>query len=157
MGSFYVLGIVNYFEAKSTNLLDQAKWKHYLNEKLDLEQYNTNFTDLSAMGVLKEGVFKKNIEGFYNKLVEITNDDTISIYFNDFGTDIKDYQNRNTMMTFKYHDTQITISANMVILFIQGKVLVEEFSFEPKIINWLFRHIDSSNPLTGCVMTDVLS
>lgn len=60
-------------------------------------------------------------------------------------------------MKFEYHDVHITISATISILFIQGKVLVEEFSFEPKLMNWLFRHINISNLLTGCVMSDVLS
>jgi len=59
-------------------------------------------------------------------------------------------------MTFKYHNTQITIAAEIAVLFIEGKVLVEEFSYEPKIVNWLFRHSNISNPLTGCVMSDVL-
>ncbi len=61
------------------------------------------------------------------------------------------------MITFQFPDTRITITAEIAILFIQGKVFVEEFSFEPKIINWLFRHIDISNSLAGCVMSDVLS
>lgn len=60
-------------------------------------------------------------------------------------------------MTFKYHDTKITISAEIAVLFIEGKVFVEEFTFEPKIINWLFRNSSISNPLSGCVMSNVLS
>ena len=59
------------------------------------------------------------------------------------------------MMKFEYHDVHITISANIAILFIEGKVFVEEFSFEPKLMSWLSRHIDISNPLSGCIMNDV--
>lgn len=157
MGAFYILGIVNKFEAKSTSPLGQIHWEQYVNERLDLEQYTTTLTDFTAKGKLKEGVFKENIESFYKKLVEITKDDTIATYFEDSKTDINNYQGRNTVMTFQYPDTQITLSAEIAILFIQGKVFVEEFSFEPKIINWLFHHIDISNPLAGCVMSDVLS
>lgn len=157
MGSFYILGVVNKFEAKSTSPLNQAHWEQYLNERLDLKQYTTTLTDQTAKGELKEEVFKENIEDLYKRLIEITGDDKIAIYFEDSKTDIENYQSRITVMTFKYHDTQITISAEIAILFIEGKVFVEEFSYEPKIINWLFRHINISNPLTGCVMGDVLS
>ncbi|MHA6250330.1 hypothetical protein ACXYMZ_00180 [Oceanobacillus sp. CAU 1775] len=157
LGAFYILGIVNKFEAKFTNPLNQVHWEQYINERIDLEQYTTTLTDFTAKGELKERVFKENIESFYKKLVEITKDDKIATYFEDSKTDIDNYQSRHTVMTFQYPDTQITISAEIAILFIEGKVFVEEFSFEPKIINWLFRHIDISNPLAGCVMSDVLS
>ena len=157
MGAFYIFGIVNKFEAISTSPLDQTHWEQYLKERLDLEQYTTTLTEYTAKGKLINGVFKDNIEGFYKKLVEITRDDEIAIYFEDSKTNIDNYQSRNTTMTFKHHDKQITISAEIAILFIQGKVFVEEFSFEPKIMNWLFRHSSISNPLSGCVMSDVLS
>src|SRR5690625_7352995 len=157
MGSFYILGIVNKFEAKSTSPLNQAHWEQYLNERLDLKQYTTTLADYTLKGELKKEVFKENSEDVYKKLIEISGEDKIAIYFEDSKTDIDNYQNRTTGLTFKYHDTQITITAEMAILFIEGKVFVEEFSYEPKIINWLFRHIDISNPLAGCVMSDVLS
>ncbi|MDR4887518.1 hypothetical protein RGU12_08075 [Fredinandcohnia sp. QZ13] len=157
MGTFYVFGIVEKFEAKSTQPLEQVDWIRYLNVRLDLEQYLTNFDDKTAKGELKKEVFEKNIEDFYNKLVEITSDDNIAIYFESFGTDIEKYQSRDVIMTFEYSDTHITLSADIAILFIEGKVLVEEFSFEPKLVNWLFRHANISNPLIGCVMSDVRS
>ncbi|MGY0694081.1 hypothetical protein ACW2QC_15085 [Virgibacillus sp. FSP13] len=157
MGAFYIFGIVGKFEAKSTQPLDQASWKRYLNERLDLKQYHTNFNDKTAEGELKKEVFEENIEDFYNKLVEITSDDKIAIYFESSGTDIEQYQSRDTVMTFEYRDTHISISASIAILFIEGKVFVEEFSMEPKLVNWLFRHTNISIPLAGCVMSDVLS
>lgn len=40
-------------------------------------------------------------------------------------------------------------------LFIEGKVMAEEFKIEPKIMNWLFRHANIPNQLTGCVMSGV--
>lgn len=101
MGSFYILGIVNKFEAKSTSPLNQAHWEHYLNERLDLKQYTTTLTDFTAIGELKEEVFKENIEDFYKRLIEITGEDKIAIYFEDSKTDIENYQSRTTGMTFK--------------------------------------------------------
>lgn len=83
MGAFYILGIVNKFEAKFTNPLDQVHWEQYINERLDLEQYTTTLTDFTAKGELKEGVFKENIDNFYKTLVEITKDDNIATYFED--------------------------------------------------------------------------
>jgi hypothetical protein len=157
LGAFYILGIVKKFEAKSTQPLDQVNWNHYLNERLDTEQYTTTLADYTAKGELKEGVFEENIKIFYDKLIEMTGDEKIAIYFDHSGTDIDKYQVRDTMMKFEYHDVHITLSATIAILFIEGKVFVEEFSFEPKLMNWLFRHTDISNPLAGCVMSDVLS
>lgn len=157
MGAFYIFGVVEKFEAKSTHPLDQASWKQYLNERLDLRQYHTNFDDKTAEGELKKEVFEENIEDFYNKLVKITSDDKIAIYFEDSGTDIESYQSRDTIMTFEYNDTHISLSARIAVLFIEEKVFVEEFSIEPKLINWLFRHVDISNQLAGCVMSDVRS
>lgn len=156
MGTFYILGIVNKFEANSANQLDQSHWEQYLNERMDLKQYTTTSTDYTVKGDLKKHVFKENIEDFYKKLFEMTGDDQTATYFEDSKIDIENYQSRTTRMTFKYHNTQITIAAEIAVLFIEGKVLVEEFSYEPKIVNWLFRHSNISNPLTGCVMSDVL-
>lgn len=48
MGTFYVFGIVEKFEAKSTQPLEQVDWIRYLNVRLDLEQYLTNFDDKTA-------------------------------------------------------------------------------------------------------------
>lgn len=156
MGAFYILGIIDKFEAISTSPLNQIDWEQYINERLDLEQYTISLTDHVVKGKLREEVFKDNIEDFYKKLVEITREEEIAYYFHNNKTDIDSYHCRYTRMTFDYPDTQITISAEIAVLFIEGKVFVEEFSYEPKIMNWLFRHIDISNPLTGCVISDVL-
>lgn len=156
MGAFYILGIIDKFEAISTSPLNQIDWEQYINERLDLEQYTISLTDHVVKGKLREEVFKDNIEDFYKKLVEITREEEIAYYFHNNKTDIDSYHCRYTRMTLDYPDTQITISAEIAVLFIEGKVFVEEFSYEPKLMNWLFRHIDISNPLTGCVISDVL-
>lgn len=76
MGAFYILGIVKRFEARSTQPLSQIQWVKRLNERIDLKQYTTTFAEYTAKGELKVEVFEENIETFYNKLVEITGDDT---------------------------------------------------------------------------------
>lgn len=157
MASFYALGVVKKFTAKSNQILSEAEWKKQLNERLDTEQYTVNFMDNIVKGELKQGVFKNNIEDFYNKLFQITNDKRVSLYFEDSGTVVEQYQYWNTGMTISEYDPNIFLSADLAVLFIEGKVLVEEFNIEPKLINWLFRHVDLSNPLGGCIITDIVS
>lgn len=156
MGTFYALGVVNKFTAKSNQTLNEANWNEYLNERLDTEQHTIIFRENAIEGELKKEVFENNIEDFYNKLVTITNNKRISIYFEDSGTDIEKYQHWVTGMTVNEHNPQITLSAEFAIVFIEGKVSVEEFSIEPNLMNWLFRHVDLSNPLSGCIMTDIV-
>ena len=127
-----------------------------MNERLDMEQYTLNFRGNAVEGELKKEVFEKNIEDFYNKLVNITNNEQISLYFEDSGTDVEKYQDWVTGMTVKEHSPLITLSAEFAILFIEGKVSIEVFSIEPILMNWLFRHVDLSNPLSGCIMTDIV-
>ena len=50
----------------------------------------------------------------------------------------------------------IKLSTSMALLFIEGKVSVESFNIDPKLINWLFRHSDISNKLSGCVISDIV-
>lgn len=156
MGTYYALGIVKKFTAKSTQALSQTDWKKHLNERLDMEQYSINFRDNAVEGEMKKEVFEKNIEDFYHKLVKITNNEQIAIYFEDSGTDMEKYQDWVTVMTVKEHSPNISLRAEFAILFIEGKVIAEEFSFEPQLMNWLFRHVDLSNPLSGCIMADIV-
>lgn len=156
MGTYYALGIVKKFTAKSNQALSQTDWKKHLNERLDMEQYFINFRDNAVEGELKKEVFEGNIGDLYHKLVKITNNEQIAIYFEDSGTDMEKYQDWVTVMTVKEHSPNISIRAKFAILFIEGKVIAEEFSFEPLLMNWLFRHVDLSNPLSGCIMTDIL-
>ncbi|TMN21850.1 hypothetical protein [Lentibacillus cibarius] len=156
MGTYYALGIVKKFTAKSNQELSEANWEDHMNERLDIDQYAVSVKDNVIEGVLKEKVFRENIEDLYNKLVQITNDRQVSVYLEDSGTDIEQYQTWRTGMTIKEYDSNITLTVELVILFIEGKVIVEEFSIEPKLINWLFRHASLSNPLAGCIMSDIV-
>ncbi|MCI1763677.1 hypothetical protein [Heyndrickxia oleronia] len=56
------------------------------------------------------------------------------------------YQDWVTRMTLQEYNSNILLSAEFAILYIEGKVIIEEFNNEPKLINWLFRHSDLSNP-----------
>lgn len=72
--------------------------------------------------------------------------DRISYYFESSGTDMEKYQDWVTRMTLQEYNSNILLSAEFAILYIEGKVIIEEFNNEPKLINWLFRHSDLSNP-----------
>ncbi|TMN21841.1 hypothetical protein [Lentibacillus cibarius] len=156
MGTYYALGIVKHFTAKSDQAISPAIWNVYLDERIDIQLYTLRMNGAEIHGELKMEVFEDNIEDFYNKLVEITDNEKISIYFEDSGKNMEQYQSWVTEMTVKQYDPNITLTAELAILFIEGKVLVEEFSIEPKLINWLFRHVNLANPLVGCVMCDIV-
>lgn len=50
----------------------------------------------------------------------------------------------------------VDVRADMVLVFIEGKVRAESFSVEPVLMNWLFRHSDFSNPLAGAVVSGII-
>ena len=50
----------------------------------------------------------------------------------------------------------IDVRADMVLVFIEGKVMAESFSVEPVLMNWLFRHSDFGNPLAGTVVSSIV-
>ena len=81
---------------------------------------------------------------------------TILYYLEKYGSDIDRFPSENCK--FVAHDAdkkRIDIRASLSLLFIEGKVLVEQFSIEPALLNWLFRHSDFGNPLAGAVLSDI--
>lgn len=156
MGTFYALGIVKEFTATNSESISQVEWNELLNEWLDVEQYTINFKDNEVKGSLKKDIFANNIEDFYKKLVAISNNEYILNWFNDYRIDIEKYQTEVVRMKFKQHNHPFVLTAELALLFIEGKVLVEEFNTEPMLMNWLFRHADLSNKLAGCVMSDIV-
>ncbi|MFD1851434.1 hypothetical protein [Oceanobacillus bengalensis] len=156
MGTDYTLGIVKSFTATSHQSLSDNDWRNLLNDRIDIDQYAIHFEDKIVKGELKKEVFEENIEDFYMKLVAITGNDHILNWFNDGKADMEQYDCWPTEMRMKQEDVHITLAAKLAILFVEGKVLVEEFETEPKLINWLFRHVDLSNKLAGCVMSDII-
>lgn len=155
MGTDYTLGIVKEFTATASQM-GPTEWEELLNQRLDIEQYNLKFEDGKAIGTLKEEVFEEDIEDLYRKLVAITDNGHMLNWLNNGGTDINRYDTWVTEMKFKRKSGSFTLCAKLSVLFVEGKVLVEEFNTEPKLMNWLFRHADLSNRLAGCIMSDII-
>lgn len=78
-------------------------------------------------------------------------------YFETFGTDINDYQIENTFISFQNKDgLYIKLWFRFAMLFIEGKVLAEEFYTEPVLVNWLFRNSKIENKLAGCIVSSIV-
>lgn len=157
MGTFYALGVIKSFNAKSTNVLSFDEWNKLLNEKIDTDLFDIVVEGKHIRGSIKNNIFTDNIEDFYKKLKDITHEEDIDYYFHEFGTEIESYQDDYGIIYI--HDSEgknITLHIVFVSLFIEGKVLAEEFNIEPKLINWLFRHVDFGNRLAGCIVSDIV-
>lgn len=155
IGTYYTLGIVKSFEATSYDALSKNEWKEFLNERFDIQQYSLHVEDKKVKGSLKKDVFEENIEDFYIKLVAMIEDDYILNWFNDHKTNMDKYDHWDSVLRFKHKGNGIILTSELAMLFIEGKVLAEEFYIEPKLINWLFRHANLSNKLAGCVMSGI--
>lgn len=156
MATYYTLGIVKNFTATSFGALSENEWKNFLNERFDLEQYSLHVDDKAVKGTLKENVFEEHIEDFYMKLVAMIGDDYILNWYNDHQTNLDSYEHWVTELRWKQEGIPITLTSELALLFTEGKVGAEEFIIEPKLINWLFRHANLSNKLTGCVMSGIV-
>ncbi|MDQ0175451.1 hypothetical protein [Bacillus chungangensis] len=160
MGTFYCLGIINKFTAMSQNSLLKNEWENLLNERIDLNLYETSIQGTRVEGSLIDDIFKENIIEFYQILKEIsgpTRSSNIDYYEKEFGTNINDYQTSQTELILETSNgNSISLSVTYVLLFIEGKVSVEEFNTEPHLINWLFRNSRIENKLSGCVISDIV-
>lgn len=160
MGTFYCLGIINKFTATSRDSLLKNEWKNLLNERIDLNLYETSIQGTRVEGSLIDDIFKENIIEFYQILKEIsgpTRSSNIDYYEKEFGTNINDYQTSQTELILETSNgNSISLSVTYVLLFIEGKVSVEEFNTEPHLINWLFRNSRIDNKLSGCVISDIV-
>ena len=157
MGTFYALGVIKSFNAKSTKAFSLNEWSKLLTEKIDTDLFNIIIEGNHIEGSIKRNMFSDNIEGFYKKLKDITHEENIDYYFHEFGTEIENYQECYRIMHIHDLDSNnIALHIVFVLLFIEGKVSVEEFNIEPKLINWLFRHIDFGNRLAGCIVSSIV-
>lgn len=159
MGTYYTLGIITIFKATSNQQLTKTEWQRALDERVDLELFDLTFNDLNVAAKLKPIIFKENITDFYAVLREIlgTNrNPNIDFYENNSGTSIEEYQIANTRLILQENELLIKIDIQFVLLFLEGKVSVEEFYTEPALINWLFRHSKIDNKLAGCVISQVV-
>ena len=157
MGTYYGLGIVAKFEAQAQNNLSMDIWRKILNNRFNIEIFDMAIDKSTVTGRLKENVFKENIENFINLLSAITESDSIGYSFRKHGTNIEEYQQfRTEMRVNDDYGKEVTVNITMVLLFTEGKVLVEEFSKEPKLINWLFRHSNIENKLRGAIISAIV-
>jgi hypothetical protein len=159
MGTYYALGVVKTFEVKDSKSLTTEQLQQAVEERLDLSLFELEFPNQSLKGTLKSGLFQENIEDFFNKLKAITTSrrSKIDFYFKEFSNDINAYPDE--FCWFDFSDSQgnfIKIQADLVLLFLEGKVSAEEFELEPGIINWLFRHSRFDNPLAGAVISSIV-
>ncbi|NES21997.1 MAG: hypothetical protein F6K41_24515 [Symploca sp. SIO3E6] len=159
MGTYYSLGVVQAFEAQTIASLTSEQLANTVNERLNLDLFDWNFTDGCLQGTLKDGLFSENIADLFQKLAAIANRsrDTVEYYLQEFGDNIEEYpQEFCRLIFFDDEGNKIKLEADLVLLFIEGKVLAEMFSIEPALINWLFRHSSFDNPLTGAIMSSIV-
>ncbi len=156
MGAYYRLGVIQQFTAESKKKLSKEKWEQILNERINIELFEIEFTNEKVSGVLKDKIFEDNIEDFYYKLKKITNNNDIDYYFNENGVQLDNYDlDRVRMYLCDDENEKVVINIEYVLLFTEGKVMAEEFNIEPMLINWLFRHCDFGNCLAGCIISTI--
>jgi len=159
MGTYYSVGIVKEFAARGANAVDAQTLEKVVGERFDLGLFDTDFQNGCMTGTLKPGLFNEHIADFVEKLANIAPNhrETITYYLEKYGRNIDQFPSENCQWVV--HDAnkkRIEIHASLLLLFIEGKVLAEQFSIEPALLNWLFRHSDFGNPLAGAVLSDII-
>lgn len=159
MGSFYTLGVIHEFVAISDQSLSNMEWEEALDERVDLRIFDLHLKENELHAALDPHVFRENILDFYNVLRQIAGPSrsvNIDAYEENFGVHLENYQYSYTNLYLENnHGCKIRINASIAVLFIEGKVRVEEFRTEPHLINWLFRNSKIDNKLAGCIISDV--
>jgi hypothetical protein len=157
MGTYYGLGIVKEFTARSKTDIAATEWRDIILSRFDLDLFDTSFDHNAMSGKLKQTLFTEHVRDFFDTLEQITSDKHIDYYFDEYGDQIDNYPLETT--NFSFDDSKrgkIALSIQFALLFIEGKVGAEIFSTEPKLINWLFRHADIKNPLAGAIVSDII-
>ena len=159
MATYYAIGVVNKFQAKAKHAIDPSVLEEVVGERLDLSLFELSRLDDALEGTLKSGLFEKHIEDFVDKLAKIDpiSDSTIRFYFENYGTNIDQYDSKCVQMRISGPDRQLVdVRAEMALVLIEGKVIAECFIVEPVLVNWLFRHCDFGNPLARIVMSGII-
>ena len=160
MGTFYTLGVIKSFWAESNKKLSLSEWKTILYDRMDLGCFELTHDNDKLQGNLYERIFEENIDDFYGVLKEIlgkNRNSNIDYYQKEFGTDINNYQIEYVKTQFKNKDDiDISIEFNFAMLFLEGKVMAEEFYTEPVLLNWLFRNSNINNKLASCIVSNVV-
>lgn len=160
MGSDYSLGIIHEFTVTTQESLMKEEWEKALNDRLDLSLFDLEFSDSEVKGKLNPTIFSENIADFYNilrKILGSRRNGNIDYYEDSYGTELENYQSWYTSLQFEDGaGRSIKLKASFVLLFVEGKVMVEEFYTEPVLMNWLFRNSNIPNKLAGCVISDIV-
>lgn len=160
MGTFYTLGVIKNFKAYSDQPLTEKEWKEILNERVDLEMFDTKINNVDVEASLQSEIFSENISGFYETLRKILaprKNENMDYYEKEFGQDIENYQMGYTSLYLQGpQGSRVKLNITFALLFIEGKVVVEEFYTEPSLINWLFRHSKMENKLAGCIVSEIV-
>lgn len=160
MGTYYTLGIIRKFKASSHRPLTKEEWERVLNDRIDLKLFGLTYNHSELNGSIDSNIFKENIADFYNILKKIlgkNRNQNIDYYEAEYGTEIENYQEEYTRLDFEDGlGNSIRLDINFVLLFIEGKVFVEEFYTEPVLMNWLFRNSSIQNKLAGCIVSRII-
>lgn len=160
MGTFYTLGVIHKFKATSNQPLTNKEWIKILNVRVDVSLFDLLITDVIVNGSLQSNIFKENIIGIYEILRGILGADrnpNLDYYEKEYGIDLDNYQMCRTSMNIQNEDgLNVRLDLTIALLFIEGKVFVEEFYSDPILINWLFRHSDIKNKLAGCIISNIV-
>lgn len=157
MGTYYGLGVIKNLSATSKeNKFLETEWRRLLSERIDMELFDIIFYENIIKANLKNIFFENNIEDFYVKLKKITTKESVSSYFKEYGTRLEDYPSQEMSIYLRDNGKIVTIEIEAALLFIEGKVLAEEFNIEPLLINWLFKNSNFGNPLAGCVVSNII-
>jgi len=159
MGTYYTVGIVKEFNVRTAKALDAQALEKNVGERFNLDLFEVSFREDFLVGTLKPSLFDEYITDFIEKLANIAPSSraTITYYLESYGNDIDKYPSEGC--EFVIHDSdknRIKIRATLALLFIEGKVGAEQFTIEPMLLNWLFRHSDFGNPLAGAVLSDIV-
>ncbi|MFH0925450.1 MAG: hypothetical protein V1872_07435 [bacterium] len=158
MGTFYALGVATNIDGcTSKKALSKKEWEDILNERFDLELFDLIIKDNSIKATLKQEIFKNNIKDFFQKLKDITMSENVDYYLEEYGDDVERYQTaEDSLCVLDKEGNEIELCVVFALLFIEGKVSVEEFNIEPKLMNWLFRHTNFGNKLAGAIVSSIV-
>ena len=184
MGTFYAIGIIRQFTAIATKgknahwgfdevPLSKEEWINGLSSRIDPDIFDLFVQeDGSINGFLKNDIFQQHINGFYETLRAILGENrngNIDYYENEFCMHHKDIHSDYDYGEDRYliegarpihfidkEGFGIQIKSDFIMLMLEGKVLVEEFSTDPVLINYLFRHSNIDNPLKGAIISGIV-
>ncbi|NEO26316.1 MAG: hypothetical protein F6K03_05315 [Kamptonema sp. SIO4C4] len=158
MGTFYGLGLIRQFSTQRPETLTPQDLEAVVNERLNLELFDVTVTEDKLQGTIKPNLFSEYIEDFFAKLKAIApNTRSVDYYLQEFGTEIDQYPSEwEEFKIGEVEEKSIKLSVTWVLLCLEGKVSAEEFSLEPALLNWLFRHSNFENPLAGAILSGIV-